>query len=174
MEDGTFVLNLDWDIAPGVGYGLRCSSDDPQLWREGTDSALDYPYAVGDLLTVTNSTAGPSLSYYYFFYAWTAEPLPVECATSRFGSTVTVEGTSLVEGESGQDWAVGPNPVVQGESIRFSGMDVGSPIEVLDAQGRVVYTGQVAGNILADWPAGWYSVRVMSQGQFERQTLVVR
>ncbi len=174
VEDGTFVLNLDWDIAPGNGYGLRCTSDDPQLWREGTDSTLDYPYAVGDLLTVTNSTAGPSFSYYYFFYAWTAEPLPVECATPRIGSTVTVEGTSLVNDASGQGWSVGPNPVVTGEAIRISGMDLGSPMEVLDAQGRVVWSGPVAGDIVADWPAGWYSIRVLSGGQTARQTLVVR
>ena len=84
VEDGEYVLTLDWDIAPGTNYGLRCTTDDPQLWREGTDSDLNYPYPVGDLLTITNSTAGPSLDY-YFFYAWVAEPQPVECVRPRGG-----------------------------------------------------------------------------------------
>ena len=47
-------------------------------------------------------------------------------------------------------------------------------MEVLDAQGRVVWSGPVAGDIVADWPAGWYSIRVLSGGQTARQTLVVR
>ncbi|MDA9756142.1 CRTAC1 family protein, partial [Flavobacteriales bacterium] len=95
VEDGTFVLELDWDIQPGQGYGLRCVSEDPQLWREGTSSDLNYPYEVGELLTITNSTAGPSLDYYYFFYEWVAEPKPIECASQRtpvMVSIVPIEG----------------------------------------------------------------------------------
>ena len=95
VEDGAFVLELDWDIAPGEGYGLRCVSENPQLWREGTSSDLNYPYDVGDLLTITNSTAGPSLDYYYFFYEWVAEEKPIECTSQRTSvmvSIVPIEG----------------------------------------------------------------------------------
>lgn len=80
----------------------------------------------------------------------------------------------MVDDAAGQAWSVGPNPVAKGEAIRISGMDLGSPMEVLDAQGRVVWSGPVAGDIVADWPAGWYSIRVLSGGQTARQTLVVR
>ena len=108
--DGTFVLELGWDIEPGLNYGLRCTSEDPQLWREGTSSTLNYPYEVGDLLTITNSTAGPSLDYYYFFYEWVAEPKPIECVSDRIGVTVTVEGTSVVGGCRGERRSVWAQP----------------------------------------------------------------
>ena len=44
--------------------------EEPYLWREGTDSELNYPYDLGGLASITNSNAGPEFSYYYFFYEW--------------------------------------------------------------------------------------------------------
>ncbi|MGB2157823.1 MAG: FG-GAP-like repeat-containing protein [Flavobacteriales bacterium] len=174
VTDGTFVLELGWDIEPGANYGLRCTTNDPQLWREGTDSDLNYPYEMGDLLTVTNSTAGPSLQYYYFFYAWQAEPLPVECASDRVPTTITVEGTSsLAEQENGA-WTVGPNPVNRGDVLALRGLAGGTPMTVVDVQGRVVFEGAWTGHLQVNWPAGWYTLRVVREGQAQHQTLVVK
>jgi hypothetical protein len=174
VTDGTFVLELDWDLEPGNNYGLRCTTDDPQLWREGTDSDLNYPYEVGDLLTVTNSTAGPSLQYYYFFYAWQAEPLPVECASDRVPTTITVEGTSSLEDQGDEAWTVGPNPVNQGQVLTVRGLAIGTPMTVVDVQGRMVFEGAWTGNMQVNWPAGWYTLRVLRGGQAQHQTLVVK
>jgi hypothetical protein len=174
VTDGTFELELVWDIEPGANYGLRCTTDDPQLWREGTDSELNYPYDVGDLLTVTNSTAGPSLQYYYFFYAWQAEPLPVECVSDRVPTTITVDETSVLEDEESETWTVGPNPVHQGESLTVLGLTHGTPMTVVDVQGRVVFAGTWSGALHVDWPAGWYTLRVLREGRAQHQTLVVK
>ncbi|HCC63601.1 MAG TPA: hypothetical protein DEP62_00175, partial [Flavobacteriales bacterium] len=174
VTDGTFVLELGWDIEPGANYGLRCTTNDPQLWREGTDSDLSYPYEVGDLLTVTNSTAGPSLQYYYFFYAWQAEPLPVECASDRVPTTITVEGTSSLEEQENGAWTVGPNPVNRGDVLAVRGLTSGTPMTVVDVQGRVVFEGAWTGDLQVNWPAGWYTFRVVREGQAQHQTLVVK
>ncbi len=175
VQDGTHVLNLNWDIAPGVNYGLRCTSDDPQLWREGTSSSLSYPYAVGDLLSITNSTAGPSLDYYYFFYEWVAEPLPVECASERVPVTVTVGEVDGLTEESTWNVVVHPNPCNAGSTLTLTGLEGSMTFEVLDAQGRIVHEGFSNGSVMVDWPAGWYAVRVMNnRGSVRTFPLTVR
>ena len=66
-------------------------ADDPQPWREGTSSTLNYPYDLAGLGSITNSTAGPSLDYYYFFYEWNVEStLDVECVSARADVDVVV------------------------------------------------------------------------------------
>ena len=68
VTEGGYVAELNYEIDPGDNYGLRCITEEPLLWREGTDTELSYPYELGGLATITNSTAGPQFSYYYFFY----------------------------------------------------------------------------------------------------------
>ena len=90
VEDGEFVLDLNFEVPVGVGYGLRSTSSDPQLWREGTGSVLSYPYALGNVASITNSTAGPQFSYYYFFYNWQVAPLPIACESVRISALATI------------------------------------------------------------------------------------
>ena len=91
VQDGEHLLSIGVELDPGTGYGLRCTTDDPQLWREGTSSALSYPYDLAGLGSITNSTAGPSLEYYYFFYVWNVEStLEVTCAGPRSPVTIDV------------------------------------------------------------------------------------
>ena len=91
VTDGEFILPIGLELEPGTEYGLRCTTDDPQLWREGTSSVLNYPYDLAGLGSITNSTAGPSLDYYYFFYKWNVQStLEVECSSPRAAVTVTV------------------------------------------------------------------------------------
>lgn len=160
VEDGEFLVELDFEIPAGFDYGLRCTTDDPQLWREGTDSQLNYPYAIGDLGSITNSTAGPQYSYYYFFYKWVAEPLPVSCESERVSVTASVVGinelgVALVE--------IFPNPAMAGGEVRIANAPVEPfEVEVVDATGRVV--SQSTTNIvnLNSVSAGTYVLNVFS------------
>jgi hypothetical protein len=175
VQDGMHVLQLDWDIEPGVNYGLRCTTDDPQLWREGTSSTLSYPYAVGDLLSITNSTAGPSLDYYYFFYEWVAEPLPVECASERVDVTVTVGEVDGTGALNASEVRVFPNPASAGTSLTLRGVEMGSAWTLTDSQGRTVQTGTWDGALTVGWPSGTYLLQVThAQGQVVSLPLVVR
>ena len=45
---------------------------------------------------------------------------------------------------------------------------------VVDVQGRVVFAGTWSGALQVDWPAGWYTLRVLREGQTQHQTLVVK
>ena len=136
VEDGEFLVELDFEIPAGFDYGLRCTTNDPQLWREGTDSDLNYPYAIGDLGSITNSTAGPQYSYYYFFYKWVAEPLPVSCESDRVSVTATVVGINELGVASVE---IFPNPAMAGGEVRIANTPVEPfEVEVVDATGRIV------------------------------------
>ena len=147
VEDGMFVLELNWDIEPGEGYGLRCTSDDPQLWREGTSSDLNYPYEVGDLLTITNSTAGPSLGLLLLLLrVGGRSPSPLSVCPTELGVTVTVAGTSDIQGARGIDsnGQVTPNPCGHRlRSIDLARPELAGTVHECDGcnQGRAVHSG---------------------------------
>jgi hypothetical protein len=80
----------------------------------------------------------------------------------------------MLEDEEIETWTVGPNPVRRGESLTVRGLTNGTPMTVVDGQGRVVFAGTWSGALQVDWPAGWYTLRVLREGQTQHQTLVVK
>ena len=55
VPDGESVIELNLPLSPGTGYGLQCLSQNPQLWRDAPPSILNYPYAIGDAVTITGT-----------------------------------------------------------------------------------------------------------------------
>jgi len=158
VEDGEFLVELDFEVLEGVNYGLRTSSGDPQLWREGTDSELNYPYDLGGLGSITNSTAGPEFSYYYFFYNWQFEPLPIVCESERVSVTASITGLFELDVIALKMF---PNPLLRNGSVMISNMPI-DPCEVVitDVMGREVKVVNSAVISLTDVDAGSYVVTV--------------
>ena len=97
VADGPSYLDLGFVVPAGSGYGLRCLGDQPQLWRDGFGSGLAFPYALGDLLTITSNNlnnAANSTNYYYYFYDWHVSTIPTVCHSGRVDLTIT----ALLEG----------------------------------------------------------------------------
>ncbi|HIO15556.1 MAG TPA: T9SS type A sorting domain-containing protein [Flavobacteriales bacterium] len=163
VEDGEFVVNLNFEILQGNNYGLRSSTDDPQLWRDGTDSELLYPYALGSLGSITNCTAGPEFSYYYFFYNWQVEPLPISCESARTPITISVSGIDelIISQSLVFNPSVFPNPATSNATLNISNFPL-TPCEVTlsDVQGRVVYLGHSSDVSLQDIEAGTYLLTI--------------
>jgi hypothetical protein len=92
VPDGESTVTLNFDVPAGVDYGLRCTSANPQLWRNGPPYALGYPYNIGSLATITTSTVtgANALNYYYFFYDWELETETYACASDRIEVQVIV------------------------------------------------------------------------------------
>jgi len=164
VEDGEFDIDLNFEVPEGEGYGLRSTTDDPQLWREGTDSELSYPYALGGLGSITNSTAGPEFSYYYFFYDWQVESLPIACESDRVSITISVSVSGVEELLTSDNFSpvVSPNPALSSSSVSISNFP-SFPCEVLmsDIQGRIIYSGYSKDISLIDVESGTYVLSVI-------------
>jgi PKD repeat protein len=106
IADGQQTVTLDFTISPGKGYSLRVNGD-INLYRN--NAGVSYPYAIGDLITLTGSSAPTSpQNYYYFFYNW--QVLEPSCSSTRatvtgniIGGTVTIQtsgSTTICEDDS--------------------------------------------------------------------------
>jgi PKD repeat protein len=83
IADGQQTVPLAFTIAPGKAYSLRVSGT-INLYRN--NAGVSYPYAVGDVITLTGSSAPTSpQNYYYFFYNWLVQ----EPSCSSSPATVT-------------------------------------------------------------------------------------
>ena len=76
-------VELGFDIAPGEDYGPLAEGEDIGLWRDNVSAELTYPYAVGELVTITGSTIpnAAGLGYYYFFYDWQVSSQGLTCTS---------------------------------------------------------------------------------------------
>jgi hypothetical protein len=150
IPDGESIVTLELEAPAGTGMGLRSAGGNPQLWRDGQGSDLDFPYAIGGLATITStSVSNPNnaTNYYYFFYDWTVTTQGVACASDRVPVTVTVE-VSGVDDITVLDGAlsVHPNPSEGVVRLDWSEFGFGAvSCEVIDMSGRVLYSIQANG-----------------------------
>lgn len=110
IEEGEHYVPLNFFVPAGENYGLRAFDNDPQLWRDGQGSNPQYPYAVGDLATITTTSINgdTQLDFYYFFYDWHVSTPLVQCESDRVEVVVTVVDVTELEGLNA--WSVYPNP----------------------------------------------------------------
>ena len=153
LVDGLNTVELDIEVPEGTGYGLRSFSDDPQLWRDGQGTEMDYPYAIGDLASITQSTAGGNnaYNYYYFFYNWDVQTPNIACASERIPVMVTVVG---VEGMEAASLVVFPNPSTGDVRLTWDASLVDAmPWSLTDASGRTIEHGVApnTGLLVFDW-----------------------
>ncbi|MGA1374860.1 MAG: FG-GAP-like repeat-containing protein, partial [Flavobacteriales bacterium] len=163
VPDGESTVELGIEVPAGTDYGLRCYTGNPQLWRDGLGSTLNYPYDLGELATITQSTAGQqnATNYYYFFYDWVVETPSVACPSDRVPVTVTVVG---VEEAAASLLQAFPNPASGEVVLTWPAVEAVRELVIADATGRLVDHIPVAtatGRTVLDvsgWAPGVYSV----------------
>lgn len=84
VPDGVSRISIDFDIEPG-DYRLACETEDPSLWR--SNSGVNYPYTLNDVVSITGSNAGEN--FYYYFYHWEVLVLE-ECISERVEVTAYI------------------------------------------------------------------------------------
>lgn len=179
VADGQNTVVIDLEVPAGTGYGLRSFDDDPQLWRDGPGSGIEYPYAIGDLATIQQSTAGGNnaYNYYYFFYNWVVQTPSVACASERVPVTVTVTVVG-VEDMNVASLMLYPNPT--NGLVRFTwdnALTVDMVWALVDGLGREVANGVALGQGVMDWtglPAGLYTLRAGNEGAFGTLQLIIQ
>ena len=185
MQDGENTIDLNFFVPAGEEYGLRVSSDNPQLWRDGIGSNPDYPFALGDFgaITGTSVNGANSQNYYYFFYDWKVSVDAVGCASARVPLTVTVTNPSAVGQITGlSSIDAYPNPTAGALTLD---LDLGANVldlnvAILDLQGRTLqstnWSGQTTGQRQLDLTSlapGHYTVR-LTDGEGQWRLPVIR
>ncbi|MDB4563776.1 CRTAC1 family protein [Flavobacteriales bacterium] len=92
LEPGWNAVELGFPIAEGTGYALLVSAPEVGLWRDNVGSEQGYPYAVGEMATITSSTIPSSAGgdYYYFFYDWEVSSQGLMCESEAAAAYVEV------------------------------------------------------------------------------------
>jgi hypothetical protein len=172
IPDGESRVQLNFDV-PGPGqYGLRVMSGNPQLWRDGTGSPQSYPYPLGTVGAITNSTAtgANATAFYYFFYDWEVRTPGVACESEPV--PVLVDITTGVEHiTDGHGLTVFPVPADRDLFIDLSGpmAERTLQVEVLDATGRLTATKAMTGGratlSTVHYADGFYVYRILDNGR---------
>lgn len=148
---GEQVISLDFFIPVGTGYGLRCTNSNPRLWRDKdltSDNPFGFPFAVGDLLSITGTTVNNNDfdNYYYFFYDWKAETPSWECPSERIEVQAIADNEIKVsENTFLTGFVAYPNPSSDMVNLSLrSAISGNAQLRILDQVGKVVYS--------SNWP----------------------
>lgn len=176
LTDGMNTLTLDFEVPAGTNYGLRSFADDPQLWRDGPGTDMAYPYELGTLGSITQSTAGGNnaTNYYYFFYNWVVQTPFDGCPSDRVPVTITVVG--LDEASSALE-SVYPNPTTGTIQLTANAAFATAEWSLLNALGQEVAAGQLNGtvNVLDFTPqaVGQYMLQVRNENEVHTVQLII-
>lgn len=127
-------INLTLPAGVNLQIGFASGAD---LFRNNDN--VSYPYEVGDIITIKESTAGTDpTGFYYYLYDWEVEVEGKECAGERTEVAVTVEVcTGVVSSTEEQLVTIYPNPTEGLVDITYDG--VLQHIEIQDELGKTVY-----------------------------------
>ena len=180
---GEQVLNLNFSLTPGTDYILGTNGatnqtslgfPSPRLKRNfagNNGTPYEYPFSAGNLLIITNSSAGDL--YYFYFYNWEVESELVVCNSDLVPLNVTVDEPSLVSSQIENNLSIYPNPA--SETVMIQDGNPGA-LSVMDASGRLVKQLQIQGNAhvsVADLDAGVYMLRHASTTETKMVKLIV-
>ena len=183
IPDGESVVNLNFEVPQGTGYGLRLTGNNPLLWRDkDTNTPFDYPYSISDLATITgtNVTGGNTYNFYYYFYDWNVQAPDFACTSERVEVQAIIIGVDEIT--SVTNMQLYPNPANDLVNITFGSL-VSNVLttRVIDQTGRVVSTQQFTCSTganthllnVADLAAGVYQVQLAMGNQTATRVIVV-
>lgn len=176
LTDGMNTLTLDFEVPAGTNYGLRSFADDPQMWRDGPGTDMAYPYELGTLGSITQSTAGGNnaTNYYYFFYNWVVKTPFDGCPSDRVPVTITVVG---LDEASDALQSVYPNPTTGMIQLTANAAFATAEWSLLNALGQQVAAGQLNGTVnVLDFTrqaVGQYMLQVRNEAEVQTVQLII-
>ncbi len=103
---GTSRINLDMEIDAGTDYKL-CGPYNPNLFR--SDDNLNYPYNIGNVVSITGSNASTATGFYYYFYDWEVAEL---CTSGR-----TAVDAEIILPSAVQITTIGNTSICPGDTV---------------------------------------------------------
>jgi ASPIC and UnbV/Secretion system C-terminal sorting domain/FG-GAP-like repeat/Ig-like domain CHU_C associated len=177
IPDGESRVDLNFTVPAGTDHGLRVTSNNPLLWRDGP-TTVGFPYALGTLGSITGTTANNSLAYYYFFYDWEVQTALTVCDGPREEVLVSVGPVGIGEGTA-EGFSVFPVPTSGTLNITFGSITGSVDMRLVDVTGRTVIATQrvsASPNSTLDLrgvAAGEYMLRVQhANGTMVRRVVV--
>ncbi len=164
LDLGETVVDVNIDIPVGDGYQILCPENN--LFRN--NSGVSYPYAIGTVGEITNSSFGTS--YYYYFYNWKIQKESMTCVSPRVEVSVSVVG---IDELSSNPFGLSafPNPTNGALNVSVKSEMNNAVMTITDAVGKMVRTEKlnIAGRgtqtiDVANLEAGVYHLTVSKDG----------
>ncbi len=143
IPSGESRINFtDWDLTPGTGYRFRVVENNHGLWRDDNSAAVNFPYDVNGLATITGANTG-NPTFYYYFYDWEVEAEAVQCVSERTEVVITI-GTVGVEDGDLVAVEVYPNPASEMINVIIpASIESTVELRLMDVAGNLVMTRAV-------------------------------
>ncbi len=183
----TTVVTLNWTIPTGTGYQLTTKTSVNQTsfgvaapWLRRSNSGVNYPYTISNVINITGSNQGAQ--YYYYFYDWVVVPSPTICTSSRVPVVAMIGTTGINSLAYNNGIQIYPNPATAEVYVTFeNNVSSVALVQLTDVAGRVV------GNWSFDKPAqgqklelnvnsisaGTYLLNISTDGKKAVQKLVI-
>jgi hypothetical protein len=183
------LVTLNFAIPAGTGYRLGTdAAQNTILWgnpgprlKRSQGAAVSYPYVINNLVSITNSTQG--LNVYYYFYNWEIEKTSTVCTSALVPVTAEVVITGINHVVNNENIQLFPNPATDKITLS-SGKNINSQIQVniVDVAGRVAQTvsyNNMTANVqqtidISKLAKGVYFVKIRSAINEMVEKLVVR
>lgn len=178
IPDGESRIDFNnWTLTPGTDYRFRIVEADHGLWRDNNEAAVNFPYDVSDLCSITGAnTSDPK--YYYYYYDWEVEAEAFQCISDRTEVVVTVDPVGGVEEGELAGVAVYPNPTSEFLSIDIpTSVDGTVDVRLMDVAGNLVQstTAQpgIHNMIVSELAKGIYMLKLSTKnGMYIRRIAV--
>ncbi|MCG9910515.1 MAG: FG-GAP-like repeat-containing protein [Flavobacteriales bacterium] len=172
LPDGSTRIDLNFNLTPGsytIGTdaatnNTNFSFNGPRLQRSN-GGGVSYPYSVPNIISLTGSSEGSTL--FYYFYDWEIEAGSIECVSELVPVTVNVVSDASIA-ENAFGLSVYPNPTNGMITIKAENGISSASLKLVDITGKVVYAeravnlgqGGVKSIDLSSFAAGIYTLEI--------------
>ncbi|HRG57560.1 MAG TPA: FG-GAP-like repeat-containing protein [Bacteroidia bacterium] len=141
------IITLNFAIPAGTGYKIGTdAAQNTTLWgnpsprlKRTQGASVAYPYVINNLVSITNSTQG--LNVYYYFYNWEIEKTSTICTSALTPVVAEVIITGLNHISNNSNIHLFPNPASDKLSITFDkSMNNNVSVNIVDVAGRIAQT----------------------------------
>lgn len=188
----TTVVNLNFTLTAGTSYQLGTNSAQnntsfgfvsPRLRRTNSSTLVQYPYDVivggNSMVTITNSSQGSSL--FYYFYEWNIEEMPVVCTSPRTAVHVSINPVGIASIVNDNDVRIYPNPSSDNIHVSLKNRTSNeTSVVIYDMLGKMVYSENYTSATDAktisvkDFKAGVYEITVSNGGKVYHSRFIVQ